>query len=174
MKKYLIAVLLLFIPCVTYALTMCARDNSLVVALNGGIPGTTSSYSDPEDIWRVNFEYGTIIGEATCLSKTETGGGPGPATAYREYYHYKNINGEMISQDIPKGLTGHDADGNHRSYCMCRMTHPALSRWVFYEKMDNSNLNCMDYCPRNCATGAQSNNAIKLQVRVHMFESIGK
>ena len=173
MKKYIIAVLLLFIPCVTYALTMCARDNSLVVALNGWIPGITTSYDDLDDIWRADFEYGTIIGEATCLSEAETGGGPGPVTEISENYPYKNINGEMISQDFPKGLNGKDKQGNPRIYCMCRMTHPAFSRWVF-SKSIGANLNCMNYCPGYCATGAGSNNAIERQVRIHMFESIGK
>ncbi len=152
---------------------MCARDNSLVVALNGLISGTTSSYSDAEDIWRVNFEYGTIIGEATCLSEAETGGGPGPATVFSEYYHYKNINGEMISQDFPKGFNGKDEQGNPRIYCMCRMTHPGLSRWVFFRQV-SANVDCMSYCPMYCAEGARTNNGIDRQVRIHMFESIGK
>ena len=150
MKKYLIAVLLLFIPCVTYALTMCARDNSLVVALNPSVVGgATSAINRNEYIWRVNFTYGTIIGEATCLSETEK---------------------ENVSlSDYPKGLHGKDERSENRLYCYCRMTHPALSAWVHVISYSSAEecINCTGFCAQTAAGS-------RISINTRLFNSIGK
>lgn len=170
MKKYIIAVLILFIPCVTYALTMCARDDSLVVALNSGINGDgTPTYNRNEFTWRVNFTYGTILGEATCLSAAEGGVAP-------EMGSIVNSNGDMIPQSVPKGRSG-QSDPNpdnpdldrKRVYCWCRMTHPAMSRWVFREDRG-------DMCAYTCAEYCSTANGVNMtsHLRKAMFNSIGK
>lgn len=128
MKKYIIAMLLLFIPCVTYALTMCARDNSLVISLVSGIV-KDYSWNQGEFTWRMNFDYGTLLGEATCLSDAEV---------------------EKISSDTPTALYGLDPDGNPRGNCYCRLAHPALSAWqlvIGNQSSEYCRLNCSRNCP---------------------------
>lgn len=172
MKKYIIAVLILFIPCVTYALTMCARDDSLVVALNGDVNGSSSTYNASEFTWRADYNYGTILGEATCLSEAE-GGKPSNATDNSGVM--TNVDGEMLSHDIPKGYKGTSPANTEnpelsteRRYCWCRMTHPAISRWVF--RYSNNAAHCSDNCALSCAANAFSN----VGLRSAMFNSIGK
>jgi hypothetical protein len=150
---------------------MCARDNSLVVALNSSISGdNTASYNINEFTWRVNFEYGTILGESTCLSAAEGGDGTGGSGSII------NSNGDMIPQSVPKGRSGQsdpnpdnpDLDRN-RVYCWCRMTHPAMSRWVFREHRGTM---CAHTCAEYCSVASGVNNVSNL--RKAMFNSIGK
>ena len=139
MKKYIIAVLLLFIPCVTYALTMCARDNSLVISL---VPGTfiTKNYKNSEGIWNRVLNYGTILGESTCLSEEEA---------------------ERLSKDTPKGLKGVDDKGVVRDHVACRLTHPALSDWIIVNiRTDCSVHNAMFCSDVNLISTATYINAI--------------
>lgn len=149
MKKYIIAVLLLFIPCVTYALTMCARDNSLIVALNPNITGISAGYNNSEFTWAVKYDYGTLLGEGTCLSVNEV---------------------ERSLDNIEKGLHGYDNTSTERTECYCRLKHPALSRWTpsthFTNLYDCKN-NCALYCTRTASQGDNS-------VRRAMFNSIGR
>ena len=174
MKKYILAILILFIPCVTYALTMCARDDSLVISLVGGINGITGTntadkYNAAEFVWRVDYNYGTILGEATCLSNAE-GGQPSGAAGVMT-----NVDGEMLSHDIPKGYKGTspaNADNpelsTERGHCWCRMTHPASSRWVF--RRSDIAANCSVYCASYCAGDAFGN----VGWRSALFRAVGK
>ena len=171
MKKYILATLILFIPCVTYALTMCARDDSLVISLVGGINGIsgTNTHNAAEFVWRVDYNYGTILGEATCLSNAEGGqpsGGAGVMT---------NVDGEMLSHDIPKGYKGTSPANaenpelnTERGHCWCRMTHPASSRWVF--QYSNNAPYCSATCAYNCALNAFSD----VGWRSALFRAVGK
>lgn len=150
MKKYLIAVLLLFIPCVTYALTMCARDNSLVISLASGVVGANKTgVNNPEYLWSVGFSYGTLVGEATCLSANEV---------------------ERDLKDIPKGLHGKDNTSTDRLYCYCRMTHPALSGWGGSNKFVSA-YDCINTCASYCARNV---NAGDTYLRKALFNSIGR
>lgn len=110
MKRLIVAVLLL-LPCVAWAVTMCARDDSLVISLVPGIGGSDSTYNAAEYTWHANFSYGTILGEATCLSAAEGGEGS-------KQFAFTNTSGEMLSYDVPKGLHGTDDNGNERGFCV--------------------------------------------------------
>jgi hypothetical protein len=123
MKKYIIAVFVFFVPCVTHAITMCARNNTLVGSLLPTSSVVSAGFSATEPLWRVVFPWGTIFGEATLLSEAE-GGKPGVL------FGITNVDGNMIPMDTPAGLVGDDANGNPRIYCWCRMTHPMVSRWM--------------------------------------------
>ena len=162
MKRALIIGLMIFVPCVGGALTMCVRDSSLVVSLDQSIGGTTYGNNASEMLWWTEFSYGRIYGEATCLSEAEGGkpsGGQGVIT---------NSNGEMLSQNIPAGLKNKDAEGNDRGYCWCKMTHPAYSRWVFFYSYSASS--CASFCAYNCGAYAQDRAAL----RSGLFGSVGK
>ena len=162
MKKVLIVGLMLLMPCVGGALTMCVRDDSLVVSLDQSIGGSGNGHNAAEMLWWTDFSYGRIYGEATCLSEAE-GGKPSGSQGV-----ITNSNGEKLSQDIPAGLKNKDADGNDRGYCWCRMTHPASSRWVFNDL--NPASRCASHCAYSCGYGAYSNAAL----RGGLFGSVGK
>ena len=162
MKKVLFVFLLLLIPCVGGALTMCVRDSSLVVSLDQSINGSAYGNNASEMVWWAEFSYGRIYGEATCLSAAE-GGKPSGSMGV-----ITNADGVMLSQDIPSGLKNKDADGNDRGYCWCRMTHPASSRWVFYSSFSASR--CASSCANGCGNDAQNNAAL----RGGLFGSVGK
>ena len=171
MKKYIVAIMILFIPCVTYALTMCARDDSLVISLVGGTNGINGSnkYNASEFTWRVDYNYGTILGEATCLSAAEGGqpsGGAGVMT---------NVDGEKLPHSIPKALRGTSKPNaenpdlsTERAHCWCRMAHPASSRWVF--RSSPSAAYCTSNCAGDCAGYANSNVAW----RSALFRAVGE
>ena len=163
MKKVLIVGLMLLMPCVGGALTMCVRDSSLVVSLDQSIGGSTNGNNASEMLWWTEFSYGRIYGVSTCLSAAEGGkpsGGQGS---------YKNDKGQMLPQDEAlAGRTGQDADGNDRGYCWCKMTHPASSRWVF--AYSNSASLCASDCAAYCGDFAQRNAAL----RSGLFGSVGK
>lgn len=164
MKNVLVVSLMFLMPCVGDALTMCVRDDSLVISLDKSFSGTNSGYNASEMLWWIDFSYGRIYGEATCLSEAE-GGKPSGSMGV-----ITNSNGKMLSQDIPAGLknTDADADANERVYCWCRMTNPAYSRWVFNYLSSVSG--CASYCARYCGYHAQTNAAL----RGGLFGSVGK
>ncbi len=163
MKKVLIVGLMLLMPCVGGALTMCVRDSSLVVSLDQSIGGTTNGNNASEMLWWTEFSYGRIYGEATCLSEAE-GGKPSGGQGV-----YTNDKGQMLPQDEAlAGRTGQDADGNDRGYCWCKMTHPASSRWVF--AYSGSASYCASNCANYCGLYAQGRAAL----RGGLFGSVGK
>ena len=140
--------LLLFIPCVTYALTMCARDNSLVISLTPSTTVIDKSYNAADYVWRFDLGYGAFLGEATCMSDPE-------------YEAYTN---SLLSYDVPKGLKGTDSEGYGRGHCMCRMVHPVLSRWIHI--LADIPSDCIRDCARRCS---ESSGGLK-----HYFNSIGR
>ncbi|MDW2994727.1 MAG: hypothetical protein R8N24_01720 [Alphaproteobacteria bacterium] len=160
MKKYILAFLILFIPCVTHAITMCARNDTLVGSL---IPGNrnnnpTSAYSPTEPLWRATYPWGTVFGEATYLSAAE-GGEPSGTS-----YSLTNTDGKMIPMDTLAGQVGDDANGNPREYCWCRMTHPVRSRWVFVHK---GTFGAIETCQGICGLRSSSSDVLKI-----MFQSV--
>lgn len=158
MKKYIIAVFVFFVPCVTHAITMCAKNNSLVGSVTSwaGSNSFAEDWSKTEPFWRVAAPFGTIFGEATKLSASE-GGEPS------KQYSITNIDGKMIPMDTPAGLVGNDENGNPREYCWCRMTHPMISRWV------NAHVTTYATCQQNCAYALHWFSA---QMGTIMFQSV--
>lgn len=138
MKKYILVFLIIFTPCVTHAITMCARNDTLVGSLLTTSSVVSAGISATEPLWRIVFPWGTIFGEATLLSEAE-GGKPGVL------FGITNVDGNMIPMDTPAGLVGDDANGNPREYCWCRMTHPMISRWmsVNYKTGDDCKGKCL-------------------------------
>jgi hypothetical protein len=152
MKKFLFAVIFLF-PTTILADTMCVRDNTLVISLDPSISGTTIYKKDAK--WVMEFPYGQIHGEATCLSTTETMGQTNAGKIYGTN-EYKNT---LISASA--GLFGTDKNGNERTVCCCRITHPAISAWVVLYNFGNS-ASCINNC--NCTN---------TNIRGAMFGSVG-
>ena len=163
MKKYILAFLILFTPCVTHAITMCARNDTLVGSLvqwHAGSNSVVDRFSNTEPYWRLETQYGTIFGEATKLSAAEGGV---PATSASVPFTITNTDGKMIPMDTQAGLVGDDANGNPREYCWCRMTHPMISRWV------NAGVNTFATCQQTCGYVLHWNSA---QMGPVMFRSV--
>ena len=152
MKKYIIAVFVFFVPCITHAITMCARNNSLVGSLNPKTGGNQAS-SATESLWRITCNYGTIFGESTCLSEMEGG------------------NNESAPNSMLKGLVGEDESGNPRIYCHCRMTHPLASCWIKTNTYGDYT-SCAVGCAGICAHGAAYYETVRLRLFRSVFDTL--
>ena len=146
------------------ATDMCARDNVMVLVFDPQVIATGSGMNTAEWSWWVQFPYGRITGEATCLSETE---GLGRKSGMGSYYGTGDYSSTFIS--AASGLSGVDTDGAPRSYCWCKMTHPAVSHWVFDEGIGS---NCASVCTSYCANHLRS--AHYPNFKKGLFESIGR
>ena len=158
--KNLFVILFAILPIVAAAQTMCVRDNSLVISLDGNInPSSKGGSNDAESIWWVDFPYGRIYGEGTILSETEGLG----QTTYGAYYGTGEYTNTLITAE--PGLSGLDANENERTYCWCRMTHPATSAWVLIRP--NTLTQCASWCQGHIVGNFGS------QSRKYIFNAIG-
>ena len=155
MKNVLVVSLMLLMPYVANALDMCVRDSAMVVSLDPAVGGSSYKSNASEMTWSVTFSYGTIYGEATCLSGAD--GKPSGDMGV-----YTNDRGEMLANDdsLVQQKVG--------SYCWCRMTHPALSRWVFGYSISAS------HCFNGCASYCADNVSLTGVLRKGLFGSVGK
>ncbi len=97
-----------------------------------------SAYGLTQDnTWGVTFSYGIIKGEALCSRTNGTYDKPGnPDEAFDEY----------TSQ-----------------YCWCRMTSPAVSRWVFRYSDDDA-ISCANNCAIYCGYRVQNGSDFRSDV----------
>ncbi len=166
MKKILCVVLICMASVVANAQTMCVRDKSLVISLDKNVQGTSYSNNKSEWIWWVDFPYGRVYGDATCLSAEE---GLGRTTGQGAYYGVDDYASTPITAEA--GLSGTDTNGNERKYCWCRATHPVSSRWVFVSASADSSA-----CASLCITaygGCAGSVRDRPEVRGGVFESVG-
>ena len=162
MKKIVMVLFVCFVV-PAFATEMCARNDAVVVPLDAAPDGTGYGNNGTEHIWWTDFSYGRIYGLATCLSAAEGGKPTGSMGSII------NAAGQMLpADDSLGGRTGQDADGNDRTYCWCKMTHPASSRWVFQNSYSVSD--CTSNCAYNCGIHAQ----IRAALRSGLFGSVGK
>lgn len=110
----------------TYAVDMCASENAIVFVLDPSIGSSSSSYDVPTSTWRVRFSYGTITGISACL----------------------NYNSSQSDQANNGTVLGGEQTGYR---CWCKMTHPAVSKWVYYTESNNIN-GCVANCPTWCVS----------------------
>ena len=138
--KFLLCLILLFVPITVFADTMCVRDKTLVLSFGGGEKRLSQGYSIDSAIFWQDYDVGRIYGEATCLSAEE---GLGRVSGYGAFYGVGEYENTLITAD--KGLRDVDANGNERKYCWCRYTHPVASAWVF-NAANNSAQDCVNNC----------------------------
>ena len=160
--KFLLCLILLFVPITVFADTMCVRDKTLVLSFGGGEKRLSQGYSIDSAIFWQDYDVGRIYGEATCLSAEE---GLGRVSGYGAFYGVGEYENTLITAD--KGLRDVDANGNERKYCWCRMTHPLSSHWVFVVSYPS--------CVSNCANGCGYNitNTTAQAFRKGLFDSTG-
>ena len=155
--------ILCVLPMVACATDMCARDDIMVMVFDPQVAGTNNGVNTAEWSWWTAFPYGRIAGEATCLSKTE---GLGQTATLGAYYGTGTYASTFITAD--SGLSGTDDAGEERKYCWCKMTYPAVSRWVFSNAYGSASA-CASNCARYCGSYVRNTAAM----RVGVFGSIG-
>ena len=111
---------MIFVPAIVFGATMCAKNNTLVVALDSSVGGSTYTQDNANSKWTTTFAYGIVKGVSACTSFS--GGSQGNTT--------KN--------EITRG----ERNGQ---YCWCRLTHPVSSLWAFYYDYGSAS-NCASRC----------------------------
>ena len=116
MKKLLIVIVGLTMSAPIYAgTTMCAANDTVAVVLDPSIIATNSGSDATAGAWWAQFPFGRVSGTAAYINKTCSQG-----------------------QIVPN-LTDVDNNGNTKrvvggekygKVCWCKMTHPAVSKWV--------------------------------------------
>ncbi|MCQ2582192.1 MAG: hypothetical protein MJ170_04455 [Alphaproteobacteria bacterium] len=105
------------------------------------IAGTEYTYNAADMTWKIVFPYGNVSGVAVC---NDTSGSWGGSTTTEQL----ETGGVM---------------------CWCKMTHPAVSLWVF-NRADSSSSVCADDCAFHC--GANVSNFSDF--RSGVFSSVGQ
>lgn len=162
MKRFFVIIFAL-LPIYANATDMCARDDTMVLVFDKDVGSSGAGYNATEWTWWVNFPYGRIAGEVTCLSAAE---GLGRTSGQGVYYGTGDYSKTFI--EVEPGLKGTDSDGNDRKYCWCKMTHPVSSRWVFNAIYSDSSV-CASSCALRCSDSVRDRSAM----RGGMFNSVG-
>ena len=135
MKKIIILICMIFVPAIVFGATMCAKNNTLVVALDSSVGGSTYTQDNANSKWTTTFTYGIVKGVSACTSFS--GGSQGNTT--------KN--------EIARG----ERNGQ---YCWCRLTHPVSSLWAF-DRDRGSASNCASNCTGGCGVYVQNYVALR-------------
>ena len=131
MKKILIFIYVMFIPNVVLSATMCAKNNTLVVALDPGVGGSGYSYSALDSTWVTTFSYGSVKGVSACTS-------------------YAGSMGQVISTTTGKTINATRGEESGR-YCWCKVVHPVSSLWAFYYAYGSAS-GCASFCAYYCGS----------------------
>ena len=121
MNKYILLLAGIFFCGAANASVMCSSDDYVTVVLDPYVDGTNRTYNAAAMTWTTVFPYGNVSGIAVC---NDTGGSYGVASNDEQY-----------------------ETGGVK--CWCKMTHPAVSRWVFsnsYSSASDCAANCASYC----------------------------
>ena len=148
MQKILLILISMFIG-TAHATEMCAKNNTVVIPLDATITSSDVGNNKIEWMWWVRYDYGKVYGSATCLSSEEVAS------------LLPSADDELI------GLSGTDPNGNARTQCYCRLTHPMSSNWEFNLGRDQN------LCESACASYCTQPDVYNSTVRYKMFNSIG-
>lgn len=136
---------LLSVP--SYATTMCAENDSVVVILDPSINGTGFGYEKSKGTWSTSFPYGYVSGISVCLNSNKGQGTGGWMANLTDI----NPDGEE------KTVAGSEKYGR---YCWCKATHPVSSRWVFNSDRGSAS-SCNSVCAENCGYYTRINEAMR-------------
>ena len=124
MRKFLLSMFFgIFTIINAHASIMCSTSDYVTLVLDPYINGTNFTYNAAAMTWQVVFPYGNVSGVAVC---NDTNGTSNVASNAEQY----------------------DTGGVK---CWCKMTHPAVSRWVFNYSYSAAP-DCAGECARRCAT----------------------
>ena len=156
MQKILMILICMFIGS-AHATEMCAKNDTVVIPLDATVGGSTGAGNAIEWIWWAEFPYGKVYGSVSCLSLQEL---------QKIQYDSSIIPGNVSyvlnnSDDELVGRSGIDSDGNKRKYCVCKLTHPMSSNWVYLNMVEGCGCKCPDYVWSNTT------------FRTYIFSAIG-
>ena len=144
MKK-IMTIIACMITLPAFATSMCASNDTISIVLDPTINGSNSRVLDGFKLWEAYMPYGSIRGTSACLSAN-----------YGSVVQTITDNGELVIG----GERNQNSSGN--SFCYCKMTHPALSRWVFL--YSNSASDCASGCAYDCARNVRYNASFRASV----------
>ena len=121
MKKYLLSMVGVMALGTSFASVMCSSNDYVTLVLDPGIAGTGYTYSAAQMTWTTTFPYGNISGVAVCNDNAGIYG---------------------VASNAEQSNTG-------GVKCWCKMTHPAVSRWVFRYSYSSAS-DCAVHCARGC------------------------
>jgi len=147
MKKTakIIGLLLFMMTESVFGSTMCVKDDVFSIVLDPGIGSTsTATYSGSgvTTEWTTTFSYGQIRGIAACLSDKygQSMGG-----------YVAQLSDTNPTTNETARVVGGETNGLH---CWCKMTHPAVSLWVFRDSRTSAG-ECAGYCAYYCGSNAR-------------------
>ncbi len=106
------------------------------------IEGTSHTYSAANMTWKTVFPYGNVSGVAVCNDTSGSSWGGSTTVEMQE------TGGVM---------------------CWCKMTHPAVSLWVFGH-VGSSSSDCADFCVAHCGSNVRTGS----NFRSGVFSSVGQ
>ena len=121
MRKFLLSIIATFITFSAHANAMCSDTDYVTIVLDPYINGTNYTSNAAAMTWTTIFPYGNVSGVAVCNDIVGTYG---------------------VSSNSEQYETG-------GAKCWCKMTHPAVSRWVFLYSLSSASAcagNCANYC----------------------------
>ncbi len=132
MKKCIVSIVVMMMAGAASASVMCSASDYVTVVLDPYIEGTSYTYNAANMTWTTVFPYGNVSGVAVC---NDTGGSYAVASNAEQY-----------------------ETGGVK--CWCKMTHPAVSRWVFYASFSSSSA-CADSCANGCGYYVRYNSGFR-------------
>jgi len=156
MKKILL-ILCLIVPTHLFGATMCVKDNTVSFLLDSTIGGTNHGSNNTYSTWWASFPYGTIRGISACLSSNNGKSMGG---------YVSKLTDTDPETEITSRVVGGETNGLH---CWCKMTHPAVSRWVFFYSYSS-----LDECARYCAIRCGNYARLYAALRGGLFGSVAQ
>ena len=133
MRKFLLSMFFgIFAIINAHASVMCSTSDYVTFVLDPYINGTNYTYDAAARTWKAIFPYGNVSGVAVC---NDTGGSYAVASNSEQY-----------------------ETGGVK--CWCKMTHPAVSRWVF-RYSGSSASGCAGACADNCGYDVRGNSGFR-------------
>ena len=133
MRKFLLSMFFgIFAIINAHASVMCSTSDYETLVLDPYIQGTNYTSNAATMTWKAIFPYGNLSGIAVC---NDTGGTFG-VSSNNEQYETGGVK------------------------CWCKMTHPAVSRWVFRGSYSSAS-DCADYCARGCGDGVRDSSVFR-------------
>ena len=158
-----------------HATEMCARNDTVVIPLDATIVSKSGGGDYVEGLWWLNFDYGTIYGASSCLSKKElmmysdwNGTGNSPTVLNTADDELIGTSGYYMNADTNPDIPDAEKADYERGYCFSKLTHPMSSNWVYKNKWD------YNVCTAHCETdtvGWLANS--QTNFRNPLFNSIG-
>ena len=132
-----------------FATTMCVQNDNVAVILDPSVPGSSSTYDNSLGRWDVTFPYGHVSGISACIGTTGS---------------YGVARSQLTDSETGKAVVGGEVTERR---CWCKMTHPAVSLWVF-----NNSFSSTSVCASNCAYACGYDVRIHSDFRAGLFGSV--